>query len=423
MKCLNCDRIIEKALELCNGDLRCPYCGASIVPDEGKVKVTADNTELYNLSRANFCTYLEKASSFTGTTDKKTKEEADGYLRRAVSFCEQAAHDLHPEALVDLGYYYSKDYINYDLVGVGRYKTAYSYFKCILDDKKYDDIVGAYNGYTAPAGYAGRKRGSADDEASRVVTKAAYYLLDMISSAPAEFAEEKEYTLINAKELISQNPHVKLADAGDFRLMEKEDSTTENRLQSIEKTLEHCRERSSNHAPLFGFFDITGMTIGDGSESDTSEYKRLKTLIAKNRRRIVMGYLYETGGRLEWGEVDNPEIERLMRENSGKSYGMKMYFYFFSRNAASKVYKKGVNIRAMERELIDKAKGSSLEGMAQVVSGMSGSSRKEQVFYWDDAYFITANRSKFKREGGGRDYTTADGFLMIISGEYLEAMK
>ncbi len=396
MKCRHCDKDMVKALELFNGDLRCPHCGASIVPGEGEVDVNADNDELYRLSRANFFTYLEKASGYTSSTTKKEIAEAEGFLDRAVEFCEKAAAALHPEAIADLGYYYCKNYVNADVVGVGRYKTAYSYFRCILDVKNYDDIKERYQAYYNDIG----SMKSAEDEASRVVTKAAYYMLDMISTAPEELTEQTEYSLVKVKELIGSNPNIKLGDMGTFLDKTALDEAIE-KVQRIQKALESCRERSSSHSPLFGYFEIT-----------PAEYPAVKSIAAKYTKGIVFEILFEQGGALEWGGIGNPDTERTIASDPS----LKMYFCFFNETSSSKVYKKGFKVSSVEDELMDR---NSKEGLPDLVKTAG---RKEQIFYWDDGYFVVNNKSKFKREAG-RDYSVTTGFIMLSSGEYEAAWE
>ncbi|MCD8287120.1 MAG: hypothetical protein LUD50_07855 [Clostridia bacterium] len=396
MKCRKCDKEMVKALELFNGDLRCPHCGASIVPGEGEVDVTADNDELYRLSKANFCTYLEKASGLNGTSTKKEIAEAEGYRDRAVEFCEKAAYALHPEAIADLGYYYCKNYVNEDVVGVGRYKTAYSYFRCILDVKNYDDIKEAYQRFFNDT--ASVK--SAADEASRVVTKAAYYMLDMISSAPEELTEQQEYSLVKVKELIRDNPNIKLADIGTFGDKTALEEALE-KMQRIKDILSRCREKSSSHSPLFGYFEIT-----------PAEYGAVKALAASFPKGITMELLYEQGGMLEWGVMGNSETERIIASDAG----LKMYFCFFNQGSASKVFKKGFKASSLEGEMF--ARGSQ-EGVAAIIRTAG---KKEQIFYWDDGYFVTQNKAKL-RKVAGRDYNTTSGFIMLSSGEYADAWE
>ncbi|MCD8307350.1 MAG: hypothetical protein LUD51_03870 [Clostridia bacterium] len=397
MKCIKCGKEVVKPLELFNGDLRCPLCGASVVPGEGQVAVTRENDELYRLSKANFLTYLEKASTFDVNTSKKEKSEAEGFRDRAVEFCGQAAYALHPEAIVDLGYYYSKDYINEDIVGVGRYKTAYSYFRCITDPKNFDDIRERYKQYFIETGSSA----SAADEAARVVTKAAYYMLDMISTAPEEFASQGEYTLEKAKELIESNPNIRLADMGTFADKTPAEDA-EDKLKRIEDTLDRCRERSSSHSPLFGYFEIT-----------SKEYVAVKQIAAKYPKGIVMELLYEQGD-LEWGGIGNTEVEHIIASDDG----LKMYFCFFNQNSASKVYKKGFKASSLEGVLFDRL--SADNNLAQLIRAAG---KKGQTFYWDDGYFVTRNRAKLRREAGGRDYAVTDGFIMLSSGEYEDALE
>ncbi|MCD8294069.1 MAG: hypothetical protein LUE27_02315 [Clostridia bacterium] len=398
MKCRKCGKDIVKALELFNGDLRCPGCGAGIVPGEGDLDVTRDNDELYRLSRANFFTYLERASGQSEKTTDKEKKETSGYLERAVEFCGNAANALHPEAIVDLGYYYSKNYVNEDVVGVGRYKTAYSYFRCIIDPNNFDDLHDKYAAYFRDNGIAG----SPTDEAARVATKAAYYMLDMISSAPEELTEQPEYSLAKAKELIESNKYIKIGDMGDFAFRTAAEEAAD-KMKRISKTLERCKEKSSSHSPLFGYFEIT-----------PDEYYGVKALSAKYPKGIVMGLLYEQGGYMEWAGIGNSEAERIMNGDPG----LKLYFYFFNQGSASKVYKKGFKASSLEDVVID---NGTQNGMAEIVSA---SGKKEQIFYWDDGYFVSANKGKLKREAGKENYSSIiSGFLMLSSGEYTGAWE
>ncbi len=393
MNCIRCNKEIRKSLELYNGDLRCPRCLKSLVPKEGEIKIDEESDELYRLSKTFFHSYLEQAQQ-EGATAQKNR---NAYIKSAVEYCERAVSLSHPEAMADLGFYYYKGYVNSDSYATSNYKTAYSYFKAILDPKNWDDFKAAYSDFYSENG---------TERALDVLRKAAYYLLDMTYTAPRELLEQEEYRMENVRKLIFQNPELKIKTEDFGAFSDASAESADDRFDRILGILDRCEERSTDTSPLFGFFLI-----------DPALYDRIKG-IDTEKRRTAFGILYMTGGKANWASI-GADFEKIMR----RSPKIEMYFYFFNEGCAVKNLK-GLKVEEIEDLIVNDAKmaGGGLDSILEKTK------RSEVVFYYDDGYFVQKSRGKlksqFKKDGGDeRDYTDADGFTMLLNDRYKDAYE
>lgn len=98
--------------------------------------VTKVNAEEFKLSETLFYRWL----SYDGASLEASRK----MLEDAVAFCKSAAFKGHPEAILRLGYYYDKDFVDTNRTEADRCKIAGAYYKSVIN--------AADNGYTAEQG-------------------------------------------------------------------------------------------------------------------------------------------------------------------------------------------------------------------------------------------------------------------------------
>ena len=125
-RCPKCHKEYYGPLQLQSGELCCPLCGQSIVPD---FCVTAQSEEEYCLGESCYLSYLESFAQ--GNCNEQLRD-------RALTLFRKAAYRGHPEAIVRMGYFYEK-HLNYGGV-VNSQNAAINFYKKVIGD--YNAIVG-----------------------------------------------------------------------------------------------------------------------------------------------------------------------------------------------------------------------------------------------------------------------------------------
>lgn len=125
--CPKCGKQYYGPLQLETGELCCPLCGKSIVPD---FCVTAKNEEEYRLGESCYLSYLE--SFALGNANEQLRN-------RALDLYRRAAYAGHPEAIMRMGYFYEK-HLNYGGV-INSQIAALNFYKKVIGD--YDAILNA----------------------------------------------------------------------------------------------------------------------------------------------------------------------------------------------------------------------------------------------------------------------------------------
>ncbi len=195
MKCKYCKRTIEKPLELYDGEWGCPHCKAKGIVGMlvDKPVVTKENAEEFKLSESMFYRWL--------TYEGVSRETAKKMLADAVEFCKSAALKGHPEAILRLGYYYDKDFIDTNRTEGDRCKIAAAYYKSVIN--------------AADSGYVVEQGQTCPDPATLKKT-AAKLLVEMYLCSSREIQKSLErYVEGLPKELTDQvNPKEVAASAG-----------------------------------------------------------------------------------------------------------------------------------------------------------------------------------------------------------------
>ena len=136
MICISCHKNFDDALELYNGNIACPHCGADLATVTD-FKVTAENNERFRLSETYFFHSLELSNkninSRRGASNSSIKKEWDECVENAIKHCRIAAYSGHPEAYWRMGFYYDKDYAGTSSTENQRCRIAHNFYRALAD--------------------------------------------------------------------------------------------------------------------------------------------------------------------------------------------------------------------------------------------------------------------------------------------------
>lgn len=125
MKCANCKKDAIRPLELYKGNWYCPYCKADLFPDTStQLCVNAQNHELFVNAEENYFKWLTNANYDRASRFK--------FLDKAINLCMESAFSYHPKALMRMGYYYEKGYVDLNRSLEDRWRIAYYYYKAVV---------------------------------------------------------------------------------------------------------------------------------------------------------------------------------------------------------------------------------------------------------------------------------------------------
>lgn len=115
---------VGRPLELYDGRWCCPRCKKDIFPKkDSEFVVDAENRELFIRSEEAYYKWL--------TSAKEAKADRFKYLDKALNLCSEAAFELHPAALMRMGYYYENGYMDSSKSLKDRWNAAYRYYKAV----------------------------------------------------------------------------------------------------------------------------------------------------------------------------------------------------------------------------------------------------------------------------------------------------
>ncbi|MCD8200703.1 MAG: hypothetical protein LUD47_01340 [Clostridia bacterium] len=409
MKCSKCGANFKKALELVNGDIVCPACFKSLTPGEDEFRLDSD--EWFGLSRTYYLSYLELAArqGEENVRERAQREKKmNDYLARALDYCERAAADYHPEALVDMGYYYYKNYEKYDVGGIGRFRIAYTYFRCIIDGKNHDNLYKAYSDFYSQNGDKaasenGRKK------MFEVIRKAAYYLKDMYSCAPAEFSANRKgnlYGVANTNRMLDEQLKG-LGDLGrEYKITEADTAYTGEsaKVEAVKATLKRCTEKAAPHPPIFGYYEIS-----------RSEYDEISRFVEENIKRSEQSSFARFLVTEKSGGFD---VCAYDREDEAYRGAKRVFLCFYNRNCVSKILKKELgNPKGIDTAIGRTEKmffNQEDDDLKNIVKYASEAGKSEScIFYIDDVYFVSGHIMK----KAGKP-SLGEGFLSFLDESY-----
>ncbi len=398
MRCHNekCGRQFTNALELFDGSLVCPHCFQSVKPGEGDFHISEKNEEWYALSESYFFSYLQSVNPDEENKGKdKNKPDKDYLLANALKYCEKAAVSGHPEAMVMLGFFYYKNYVNYDLGGLGRYKTAYLYLTSIIDHNNRDDILKAYSRYYKET-ESGNETAKAEKKVSVMLKKAAFYLADMIMYAPVSLTKESKdnkYSKSHVKEFLAKETDSTIS-VPDMSVDVSEDNV--DLLSNLKSIFELCKQTSVAHSPLFGYYSI-----------NEDEYHKLVEIYKEYKGgSLDVGLVWkDEDDNYKYFAFDNTAaVENLKLLKDGKC---KMYFFFLNGNCAGFVKKD-----TSANEIFDYLTSKRSE-IAYIIKNTAGCTDGDHILSWDDGYFV---KHYILRKNKGKK--VSEGIVNLILGEY-----
>ena len=114
MLCPNCTKELDRPWISSKGRVYCPICHKGFVAGKGSVAGKVENFEInarnnsdYNVAWIAYGRYLEIA----GDKGRGDEVSADDYLNVAINRCLKAKSANHPRALLLMGYFYEREYI------------------------------------------------------------------------------------------------------------------------------------------------------------------------------------------------------------------------------------------------------------------------------------------------------------------------
>lgn len=228
MICKECNKDVKQPLELYDGRWACPYCKKNLMLSGDSLSFTHENNELFVLSDKCYYTYLTRINHVLARTDVK---ECQTLLNKAIDLCRQSAYLGNPNAIIRLGYYYDKDYVEVNRSEEERCRIAYQLYKKVWkSDEKSDNL------------------GIDADEWLKIKKYAARLTIEMLANASDELRKTSPYTLEeNLKDIEDC-----LGYAVNVR---STNCATIPQTITVFSTLVNFNDK--DNAPLFGFFKVS----------------------------------------------------------------------------------------------------------------------------------------------------------------------
>ncbi len=257
MICSNvkCNKEIAKPLELYNGEWACPHCREKISSSR-TFRIDGENHEIYVLSE---CLY------FRWMTMQGQEKINNGYLLdKAVEACRESAIKGHPQAIIRMGYYYDKDYVEVTSSEIMRCRAAYNYYSSVCFSDKMPEIIDKSVMSTFDWEYEQLRAGR--------------LLLEMLSKLPHSETKHKKMDY-------NDNLNRLRNKFGEGKLGALEEIVFTHDTPGYERgynTLKSCL--SKLRAPVFGIFRVTGKEMKKIFDENKGFARRVAS-------KIDVGYL------------------------------------------------------------------------------------------------------------------------------------
>ena len=131
---MKCGKEIATPLECFDGKWYCPHCFEEVQSGNVRFRIDRESNDKYELSQVYFCQWLTTQNADTELLDK------------AVAYCKEAAFAGHPKAILRLGYFYDKDYIEKNNSEKARVVIAEKYYSSLCDNPN-EKIEGGYDAH------------------------------------------------------------------------------------------------------------------------------------------------------------------------------------------------------------------------------------------------------------------------------------
>jgi len=368
MKCGNCNQDIDRPLELYDGRWCCPHCKKDVFPDtDTELEINALNRELFVRSEEYYFKWLTSSNE-----DKRTRFK---YLDKAVNLCYEAAFMFHPSALMRMGYYYDRGYVDFNTGSAERWRVAYFYYKAVL--------FNVHRGVHTPEGddrYV--------DELTDIKLQCAGYLIDMLKNVPREIAVKRQFDGYESLDELRAALAEKITDLGGdydkFELLYGERAEDEDAASVAFATLRSCTDEE--RAPVFGIFKLSKEECVRLFSEEDNGFSVLESIGRDLRLKMAKAY-------------DDKEID-------GKFYELKnsnAVAQYVSDCPDSGVYMCFVNARGghkylKKRTIAGIAKCLEDNGNADIKRLIKAGRYNSCVFYDDDFYKYSEKGRTSKKE-------------------------
>lgn len=236
MKCNQCNRDIERPLELYNGRWRCPSCKKDIFPDlDTAFAITARNRELFVRSEEYYFKWL--------TSSEESKSTRFKYLDKAVSLCCESAFEYHPSALMRMGYYYDRGYADFNTSSAERWRVAYFYYRAVL-----------FNTHKGVSTAEGEE--TYVDDLTKIKLQCGEYMLALLRDIPPQLAGLTSFDGFEGFDKLRRAVAQKVKDLGGSIGADEGVSSTQPDASSMAfATLRACVDEE--RAPVFAIFKLS----------------------------------------------------------------------------------------------------------------------------------------------------------------------
>lgn len=230
MRCDSCKREVEQPLELYDGSWACNFCRKKLVNEQPEFRITKKNDSLFKLSEIYYYQWLTESAAGDFAADVSL-------IENAVELCKSAAMTGHPEAILKMGYYYDKDYVEANRGEDVRCRIAYAYYSSVCFNNS--DTVNVEEG----ADYV-------DIQALKI--KAATLMLRMLAAAPPELRISPSFRFEDVKAAVRNRLGVEVEPGFSEPVHINKSEQTFRILQSFDNTM---------RAPVLGIFRLSGAEL------------------------------------------------------------------------------------------------------------------------------------------------------------------
>lgn len=292
MICQNCNKNVNKPLELYNGDWACPLCKTVLSVSSIAVRVNNENDETFKLSELCYLRALK---------NQKSSAVYEQELGTAIAYCRTAARMGNPKALIRLGYFYEYGYLTADVLE--SFKIAYEYYKLVWSS------IPEMEEKVRDADYA--------EGCKKLRNAAARHYLELLKKLPESFRRVGGLNYHDEKAKIAEKGLFVPDDDSAEAFME------ESRITHIFNVLQSCF--SKEKSPLFGVMRLEDGEYAElcGVPASDSKNSQLKIIAFAKKLQIVVF------------DENNGEFQTIKTADDISSYGGGAgYLYFFNANGA-----------------------------------------------------------------------------------------
>ena len=347
MYCKNCNKEVDRTLELYNGAFACALCKNKI--QVGALKIDSVGDEQFVLSEIMFHNSLQ-------ITDNKAKRRQS--LNKAMDLCKKAAFHGHPKAVVRLAYYYEMGYVKVDAAQA--FKMACSYYRAVWSNPFEEASLRSYEDLRKIA--ATRHLALLEHTPPQLKLDVEHYGYDKVA---------KEMLSVRAIDVMPRHESGAAAEDVDDSM----------RVSGILNT---CL--SKTRAPLFGLIALSGAALRNWANGET-------TLGRKTVKRFEPFIKEGVEMYLLWGDQSHyrhvvGQHSFVKEDNTGNTLADDETYYLCFLNGNVKKY--GAVKKLLEPN------GSNTELLFRLVNRAALDGYADMVFYADDVEFFRSKGESVK---------------------------